>query len=507
MARIIDSPVRGIRRISIFKVLALSAALLDCQASAASQAGMHALLVGGGPDRENNTAQIEEHLRFVTSLVPGSSGRIVLFADGKSTSRNLSYTDSLHLTPGQRALDILLPNDGLGAKVLTRAPALGVSLDGPARLASIDRAFSRLASMSGRNAPPILLYFAGHGSVSQDRDKGSLYDLWGDENLDPATLLREIDTLPPRVPITLVMAQCFSGGFGNVLFKQANPDLSLNGHLITGFFAAESDREAAGCGTETSSPLYQDFSSYFFGALCGRDKLGNRIDGADFDGDGRVSCHEAYCYALIHDDSIDTPVCTSMLFLRRFADMPDATIFSAAWQTILDGASPAQRAAIEALSAKLGLDGEQRLLAAFDRLMFSDPMGQPAQVRAYRDAQDRLNALRMDSLHTIFVKWPALRWRESHDYDRATRGAAADLEKDAARCQDILKTSEVFDRANALLDDEEALLVRFTDLAEAVLRARHLREHGDAATKARFEALWQAEQQPLGIVSPPAAPR
>jgi hypothetical protein len=460
---------------------------------------MHALLVGGGPDKENNTAQIEEHLRFVTSLVPASAGRIVLFADGKPASRTLSYTDSAHLTPGLRALDILLPNDDLGAKVLTRAPALGVSLDGPSRLAAIEHAFSRLAALSGRNAPPVLLYFAGHGSVSQNREKSSLYNLWGDENLDPATLLHEIDTLPPRVPVTLVMAQCFSGGFGDVLFKRANPDLSLNDRLITGFFAAESDREAAGCGTETNSPLYQDFSSYFFGALSGRDKLGNRIDGADFDGDGRVSCHEAYCYALIHDDSIDTPICTSMIFLRRFADIPDDTIFPAAWHSVIDGATPAQRAALEALSAKLGLDGEQRLLTAFDRLMFSDPMGQPAQLRAYRDAQDRLNALRMDSLHSIFEKWPALRWRDSHGYDKATRGAAADLEKDAARCQDILQTSDIFDRADAALDEEEALLVRFTDLAEAILRARHLREHGDAATKARFEALWQAEQQPLGI--------
>jgi hypothetical protein len=470
--------------------------------AAAAQAPLHALLVGGGPDKENNTAQIEEHLRFVTSLVPASAGRIVLFADGKAGSRNLSYTDSAHLTPGQRALDILLPNDGLGAKVLTRAPALGAALEGPSRLASIDRGFSRLASMSGKSSPPVLLYFAGHGAVSQNKDKGSLYNLWADEDLDPATLSREIDSLPPRVPVTLVMAQCFSGGFGSVLFKKANPAAGLDERVIAGFFAAESDREAAGCGTETHSALYQDFSSYFFGALSGRDKLGHVVTGADFDGDGRVSCHEAYCYALIHDESIDTPVCTSLIFLRRYADMADEAIFSTGWHTVTESATPAQRAALEALSAKLGIDGDQRLLTAFDRLMFSDPMGQPVQVHAYREAQDHLNALRMDSLHALFAKWPALRWRDSHDYDKATRGAAAELGKDAAHCQDIITSSDAFDRADAALDQEEALLVRFTDLAEAILRARHLREGGDAATKKRFEALWKAEQQPLAISAP-----
>jgi hypothetical protein len=170
----------------------------------------------------------------------------------------------------------------------------------------------------------------------------------------------------------------------------------------------------------------------------------------------------------------------------------------------MEGASPAQRAVLEALSGKLGLEGEGRLLAAFDRLMFSDPMGRPAQIHAYREAQDHLNALRMESLHSLFARWPALRWRDSHDYDKATRGAAAELTKDATQCEEIVETSDAVDRADVALDEEEALLVRFTDVAEAVVRARHLREHGDTGTKGRFEALWRAEQEPLGIAAPRA---
>ncbi len=491
------------RTISTGCLSLLAALLLGAPVrGAAAPAVLHALLVGGGPDKDDNTAQIEEHLRFVTSLVPATSGRIVLFADGKLTSRDLSYSDAMHLSPGERALDILLPNDDLGAKILTRRPVLGTALDGPSRLDSIERAFGRLASMSGRDGPPVLLYFAGHGSVSDDRQKDSLYNLWGGDDLDPETLDHDIATLPQHVPVTLVMAQCFSGGFGNVIFKKANGDGPLNDRLITGFFAAESDREAAGCGTDTNSPLYQDFSSYFFGALSGRDRLGHQVTGADYDNNGRVSCYDAYCYALIHDDSIDTPVCTSLVFLRRFADIPDTQIYTANWQKVIETATPAQRAVLDALSTKLGLDGDQRLLAAYDQLMFSDPEGQPSQLHAYRDAQDRLNALRMDSLHSLFQKWPALRWHDSRDYDKATRGAAADLDKDAAHCQQILDTSDAFDRADAALDEEESLLVRFTDMAEAILRARHLRAHGDAAMKARFEALWQAEQQPLAIAPP-----
>ena len=501
MARIIDFRLGRLWQI-------LTAGLLVCALDApAAPAPIHALLVGGGPDKENNTAQIEEHLRYVTSLVPATPGRIVLFADGKASSHSLTYTDSTHLTPAQQAFDVLLPNDGLGAKTLTRAPLIGAPLDGPSKLPAIDHAVRRLAALSGKAAPPVLLYFAGHGSLSDesaDKDKTSLYNLWGDDDLDPAALLHEIDTLPPRVPIVLVMAQCFSGGFGDVLFKKANSDLGLNDHPIIGFFAAESDREAAGCGTETDSPLYQDFSSYFFGALSGRDKLGHRVDGADFNGDGRITCHEAWCYAILHDDSIDTPVCTSLVFLRRYTNIPDADIFSTPWQSIVETATPAEKAALEGLSAKLGLEGDQRLLAGFDRLMFSDPIGRPEQLHAYRDAQDRLSALRSSSLAALFQKWPALRWRDSREYNRAVRGASQDLGKETAECQNLVQTQDAFDRADAALDNEEAQLVRITDLAEAVIRAHWLQDHGDAETRARYDRIWQAEQEPLGIL--PQAP-
>jgi hypothetical protein len=495
MARIIDTSL-------ICPLLVAAAMFLAPHAPAAP---IHALLIGGGPDKDNNTAQIEEHLRFVTSLIQPSPGRIVLFADGKASSRSLSYTDYAHLTPGQQALDVLLPNDNLGAKVLTRAPQIGAAIDGPSRLPAIDRAFHHLAALSGKTAPPVLLYFAGHGSLSDDsdddnKDKTSLYNLWSDEDLDPPTLVREIDTLPPHVPVLLVMAQCFSGGFGNVIFKKGDPDAPLNNHPVTGFFAAEGDREAAGCGTDTDSPLYQDFSSYFFGALSGRDKLGHRVTDADFNGDGHISCHEAWCYALIHDASIDTPVCTSLIFLRRFANIPDSTIFSTPWHQVIADATPAEHAALDALSAKLSLDGEQRLLAAYDRLMFSDPIGRPEQLSAYRDAQDRLNTLRMSGLATLFGKWPALRWHDSHDYDRAVRAATQDLGKDAAACQKLVQTRDAFDRADEALDEEEAFLVRISDLAELIVRTRDLRAHADSATRARFEALWKAEQEePPGI--------
>ena len=87
--------------------------------------------------------------------------------------------------------------------------------------------------------------------------------------------------------------------------------------------------------------------------------------------------------------------------------------------------------------------------------------------------------------------------------DRATRGAARDFEKDVARCRTLFAVRDAFDRADEALDQEEALLVRFTDLGELIVRSKYLQEHGESSMKARYALLWRAEQQPLGI-RPPA---
>src|SRR5205823_5042163 len=103
-------------------------------------------------------------------------------------------------------------------------------------------------------------------------------------------------------------------------------------------------------------------------ALSGHDRLGEPVTGADFDKDGRVSFHEALCYALIHDPTIDAPTCTSDAFLVRFAPGTNADIYTTSFDKILAEASPAQRAVLEELSARLELTGDARLIEAYDRL-------------------------------------------------------------------------------------------------------------------------------------------
>ena len=462
---------------------------------------LYALIVGGGPDVPSNAAQIEGHVRFVGSLLPLGTVHTLLFADGKADQPTVSYADASPAADARRTLSILLASDA-DEPVLTRPPQLGVSLDGPARSPDIHRALARLASQAARQPAPLLLYFAGHGTQDERNEANTHYDLWDKDTLKVRALADELARFPRQVPVVLVMAQCFSGAFADVLFTHADPKSSLTNQNLVGFFSAQKDREAAGCSYATGEADYQDFSSYFFGALCGQDRFGGKAMGADYDGDGKVTLHEAFCYALIHDPSADTPVCTSDIFLQQLAPLPDATIYGTSYHVAWQSATPAQRAVLDALSDKLGLAGEARALTVYDRLTYGDPAARPALLDKQSKAKSALNALRAPALVSLFNDWPALRWAsdDSEESRQATRGALGDLVKASELRQKLQTAQQTREQADEAVDAEEAALVRFANLYEHLVEAAALRQRGKAEIRSRFEALWKAEADTLPLM-------
>lgn len=455
---------------------------------------LEALIVGGGPNRNSNAAQIEGHVRFVSSLLPATALRRVLFADGDRNDPTGSYMDTGAAANARRALSILgFNNNARRQPVLFRKPDLGIPTDGSSSLASIHRAFTDLLA-AGKPHEPVLLYFAGHGG-RDGAEENTEYNLWKRESLAVHDLSAEIARLPADTPVVLVMVQCFSGAFADLLFQNGNPKGGLAPQNLAGFFSAQKDREASGCGWTTGAADYQDFSSYFFGALCGRDRFGRPVSGADFDGDGRVSLHEAFCYALGHDDSFDTPTCTSYIFLRRFAPLSDREIYNTPYAEALRSASPGQRAALETLSQKLGLAGEDRALVAWGRQTIWDPQRTFSQLASYKTAR-RLNALRETTLQELLQRWPALKkGSPKADYLQSMAGASKELAANPSLSADLLAADIANNEAGEAMDNEEALLLRFTKLYAGVVAAQHLREHGTEKTKVDFERLWAAEQQ------------
>lgn len=313
------------------------------------RAPLRALIVGGGPDKAHNQVAIESNVRYVGRLLPQSSQYRVLFTDGNLASENVQFRASNRV-------------------LAYRAPDLP-RLDAAAVLPTVHAELTAVADDARRHpGSDVFLYFTGHGSPDRrSLHANNWFSLWAGGRFTVTELARSLKTFPSGTPITLVMVQCFSGAFGNALFEGGDPAGALIEQHVAGFFAAVPERVAAGCTPAIDEAEYKDFTGYFFAALTGRDRMGRPVSGADYDHDSRVGMDEAFAWTLVNDDSIDTPVCTSDTFLRRFVKTPDSEIVQMSYKALTSWATPAQRAALEGLSAALSLAGDDRVRVAFDR--------------------------------------------------------------------------------------------------------------------------------------------
>ena len=310
---------------------------------ASAAAAPRVLMLSGGFDLKHNQVAIESNVRYVSRLLPPGAAARVLFTDGSRKSKTVLYEDAQ-------------------GRSKYRTPQLP-RLDGPNTLPQIKAEFQTLAS--GPAERPVLLYVTGHGSPSPETLDNNVFDLWNNGELSVRELAAQMKTLPASTAVTAVMVECFSGSFGNLLFEGGDPNGALTGRDFCGFYASISARPAAGCTPAINEADYHDFTGYFFSALSGQSRLGKPVTGADYNHDGRVGMDEAFAYSLIHDDSIDTPVCTSDVFLRRFASSPGDDWTETNWTDLRSWATPAQKAALEALSDDLTLKGDGRLAGAY----------------------------------------------------------------------------------------------------------------------------------------------
>jgi hypothetical protein len=466
---------------------------------------LRVLIVGGGPDMENNQVAIESNVRYVGKLLPQGTTCTRLFADGNPNHATVLYDDdSSDISDGERILELLFRDSDAENVSHYRKPNLGGQLDGASRQTDIGKAFTQIRQEAETAAMPrsLLLYFTGHGSSDKADYQNNVYDLWGkSEALSVRELARHIERLPANTPITLVMVQCFSGAFGNVIFEGGDPQGRWTDHAIAGFFAAVNNRMAAGCTSAINEAEYRDFTSYFFAALTGRDRVGRRVTGADYNGDGRVGMDEAFCYTLANDQSIDVPVCTSDVFLRRFVPHKDSELFRTRYRDVRSWATPAQRAALDRLTADLHCSGEDRLARAY-RKMVEQENAESQHDASYRTAERRVETLREEDRRVVLRRWPDLRASETPEYRAAWKEAAAQLTRQAGEgpWKDLLAADDALDKADQEEEGREVAqsrLIRFVRLGKSVILAHRLQTDGEPEVKARFARLIEAEGRTL----------
>lgn len=388
-------------------------------------ADTHLLVMGGGSKPSANQISLEKNVnyfyRVIDRLGLGAAQRDILFACGdEPETDDVQYIAEASDDPQVMRLINMLVGPGKGQSKQYRPHDIGGGETTSSR-DNIVKWFDRHGKDKTEQLKPddrLLVYFTGHGGrgEKQNAQNTSLY-LWPNHNIRMNAFTTELDKLEPETPVVIVMVQCFSGGFANVIFNEGDPEKGLSDHNRCGFFAAVHSRTAAGCTAHVNEADYKEYSSYFWAALSGEDRLGERIDRPDYDGDGKTNYLEAHAFSMINSDSTDLSMTTTDRLVRAIevpsSDEPDGRMSQdSAYPDLLHAADPARRAILEGLSERLGLTGDDRAQQAREALDQARNDRGKLSGRS-RDLGRELSKERAGIIEKISERWPALADRKN----------------------------------------------------------------------------------------------
>jgi hypothetical protein len=503
----------------------------------------HFLAIGGGYDASGNPASLERDLKFASATIESTlttpagaasgatkSAVEIYFSDGDDPARDVQFVDAAAAKACPPLVRVLAELFGAPEAVAFRYRDHTLEgVVGPTEFEVMERRFQELGRELA-SGDRLFVIAAGHGGEAIDRtaagneEAGATTDepaalesnekfeddaadgedasfnpydtsllLWNQDELLASELSRWLDGLPRDVEVVLVMGQCYSGGFANVIFNRADAKQGLSPAARCGFFSQLYDRPAAGCVADLDDEEVHEYSSYFWAALGGKTREGAGV-AADFDKSGAVSLAEAHAYAVIESDTLDVPVRTSEALLRAYSrlggpfelqegpmtgsaadrsdaeeDGTDKSINSNVANSALREprgplsqlaalARPDQRAILEQLPAKIGglplqtvEDVRVELGTAIERVDDAN--------EALDAAMTATDEALIAAQNEVYAAWPELHFREST--------AAAELL--AARGEEIASRIEAMGSYAALLAarEHEQKLTAEADAAEA----------------------------------------
>lgn len=361
----------------------------------------HVLTIGGGYAPEGNQASLEANVLFFQRLLatkhsqsafthriqfadgfdPGSDLQILLKRDTNQPTA-IAMLQEIFAPPGPPGV---IPGSQQVAYRNHRVP----SISGSNRINDIRTAMDVLQGQV-RSGDRLLVYVTAHGGSAKKGgdDHETSITCWGNRDLNMSELSQWLDKLPKDVPVVLVMAQCYCGGFAHSLFKEGQPDSGLPANVRTGFFAQRHDLPAAGCRPDVEND--EEYSSYFWGAMLGQMRSGKQVVDADIDKSGKISLAEAHAYAVVASETIDIPLSGSDALLRRASRIPQYDLedsetqpldaveefdlavaksmmtMSGSLKSFVERASAIDRSILTGLCSKLQLELEADVTTVFD---------------------------------------------------------------------------------------------------------------------------------------------
>lgn len=402
------------------------------------------LTLGGGYNRMGNQASLEANVVFFQQVLTdrhrGPRRHDIYFADGFDQAEDLQITADKPARSNLPATDLLASLHRRRGQLRVayrnhRVPDIAGPLD-PELIRTGLEAVAKAAQPGDR----LIVYVTAHGSAGpQDESFNTTIDCWNERKITARQFSNWLDKLPETMPVVMVMAQCYCGGFARTLFQELNESEGLAPQLRAGFFAQQHDLPAAGCRPDIEHD--EEFSSYFWGALAGRSRNGVPIEGADIDGNGDISFAEAYAHAVAAGETIDIPLRTSEVLLRTYsrlsAEMPKAApnesdskpesddsekenkeqpillTLSGTLQSLVDCGRPVSQRIVTRLAKTLELsleDDVAALMSAYDRQRGVNRFADRGRGR-------RPGSGRREFLKNVAEKWPELgderRWEDS----------------------------------------------------------------------------------------------
>ena len=292
--------------------------LFLCLFSSMVQGKDYIFLVGGGDKPLNSQVQIEMNVRWIADMLreKGQEPRI-FFTDGHAPDPDVLTRKK----PDNHEATILEPLVRIlgeyGDNYLSFRNNTISNIEGSTDVNSL-RAVLKESFASMLPGDRIFFIYQGHGSWERDTSNNAL-KLWNNTRLSAREFESLLDTLEPDVQFRFFFPQCYSGAFLRLADARSFTYKGSTQARQCGFTAVSANEISEGCTVSIKEGDYRDYSTYFFAALNGKNRLGEALSHSpDTDGDGKVSLHEAHLYSLDNAYSTDLSRSTSEDFLQQW---------------------------------------------------------------------------------------------------------------------------------------------------------------------------------------------
>jgi hypothetical protein len=493
------------------------------------------LTVGGGPTPLSNQLSLEKNVHFfhqvLIDLGAGGWKQQLLFADGGVGDHTVQCQadDSEDLTFLACLAAVMNNSDVTPINQVYRKTDL-LDISGPATSDGLTKWFSQTGDALPAGSE-LLFYYTGHGGGDarmMNPPRNTTLSLWDKPSMTVHQFAGLLDKMDPSVSVMLVMVQCHSGGFANVIYTGGEPKNGLAKQLRFGFFSTTAPRMAAGCTSDIKGDDYREFSTAFFAALSGKTRQGQAVHKPSYSNDGKTTYMDAFTYVLLTSDTIDLPMTTSDLLLRDFSHfassrrrlatsnpttgpIKSATIpgeqnllpANATYAEIKPLCAPAQRAAIEGLGKVLGLDPVDPVGGAhqLEREIERDQRQMRIQIQTL---QQKCAQAREKLRHLLMMKYPELTdpWLPAGEALRSP----ANLPRLRADVTAMPEYTDFFQAARTLGETEQKQqglerkwikAQRLIDRAETVILQGNLPLVAPQEIQDRFKLLMRHEQGTL----------